>query len=84
LKPRFLVGILSTGLMVLGTGVACGQQNYPNEPIRIVTSAAGGGNDFIARLIAQQISGPLGQPVIVENRPSNLTPEIVSHASPDG
>jgi tripartite-type tricarboxylate transporter receptor subunit TctC len=40
--------------------------------------------DFMARLVAQGISAPLGRPVVVENRPSNLTGEIVAKAPPDG
>src|SRR5688572_23957696 len=47
-------------------------QDYPSKPIRIVTSAAGGGSDFVARQTAQGISGPLGQSVIVENRGSPI------------
>jgi tripartite-type tricarboxylate transporter receptor subunit TctC len=59
-------------------------QNYPAKPIRIVCAAAGGGADFVTRIIANAISGPLGQPVVVENRPSNLTGELVARANPDG
>ena len=70
--------------MVLGAGVACGQ-NFPNKPIRIVTSEAGGGNDVQARLIAQGLTGALGEQVIVENRPSGIIPgDIVSKAQPNG
>ena len=54
------------------------------KPVRIVTSPAGGGNDFPARLIARGISAPLGQQVIVDNRPAILAPEIVAKAPPDG
>ena len=67
LLSRFVVGMLSVGLVVLSAGVVSGQ-DYPNKVIRIVTAAAGGGSDFNARQIAQGISGPLGQSVIVENR----------------
>ena len=60
-------------------------QEYPNRPIRLVTAGLGTGGDFAARLIAQGISGPLGQQVIVENRASgNITGEIVAKAPPDG
>ena len=83
LLSRFVAGAASVGLLILGIGVVCGQE-YPTKPIRVVTSLAGGGNDFTARLIAQGISGPLGQPVIVDNRPTLTTPEIVSKAPPDG
>ena len=57
--------------VVLRAGMVAGQ-DYPNKPVRIVTAAAGGGSDFTARLIAQGISGPLGQPVIVDNRGSGI------------
>ena len=80
----FVVRMFPLGLMVLGAGVVSGQ-DYPNKPIRIVTAAAGGGSDFMARQVAQGISGPLGQPVIVENRGGGIIPvDYVSKAPPDG
>ena len=69
--------------MIVAAGLA-GAQDYPNRVIRIITATPGSGSDFTARLIAQGISGPLGQTVIVENRPSNLTGEIAVKALPDG
>jgi tripartite-type tricarboxylate transporter receptor subunit TctC len=43
---------------------------YPSRPITlIVPQPPGGGNDTIARVIAQKMTQPLGQQVIVENRP---------------
>ena len=58
---------------------------YPTKPIRIVTSDAAGGNDFIARLIAQGLTASLGQQAVVDNRPAGVIPgEIVSKARPDG
>ncbi len=59
-------------------------QTYPSKPIRIYTATVGGSSDFISRLVAQGISGPLGQPVIVENRGGILAAEPVSKAAPDG
>jgi tripartite-type tricarboxylate transporter receptor subunit TctC len=67
-----------------GAGTACGQP-YPSKPIRIITGAPGGGNDFAARMVAQGISGPLGQTVIVDNRGSSiLTAPVVAKSAPDG
>ena len=58
---------------------------YPVRPIRIVTSEAGGGLDFVARLVATSLSPTIGQQVIVENRPSGVfTGSIVAKAMPDG
>ena len=83
LRSRIVVPLLS-GACVLGVGAASAQ-DYPNKPIRIITAAIGGSNDFLSRLIAQGISGPLGQPVIVENRPNGpISPETVAKAPPDG
>src|ERR671910_333039 len=45
-------------------------QDYPNKPIRILVGyAAGGGNDIIVRVMTNEMSKGLGQPVIVENKP---------------
>ncbi len=60
-------------------------QPYPSKPVRIVTSEVGGGNDFIARLMAPGLTGRLGQQVIIDNRPSGVIPgSTVSKAPPDG
>ena len=80
---RFVAGIFAASLIVLGAEVASGQ-TYPHKPIRIVTAEPGGVSDFVARLIAQGISGPLGQPVIIDNRSSLVSPDVVAKAPPNG
>src|SRR5690348_16778788 len=59
---------LLAGLLMLGAGLAS-SQDFPVKPIRLISPGPGGGADFVARYIAQGITGPLGQQVIVENRP---------------
>jgi tripartite-type tricarboxylate transporter receptor subunit TctC len=63
-------------------------QSYPSRPVRLVVGfAPSGGNDIVARLIAQWLSERLGQQFIVENRPgagSNIGTETVVNAPPDG
>ena len=78
--------LLVSWLAVLAGGAqAATPQDFPTRPIRIVTSQAGGGLDFVARLVSQGLSPTLGQQVIVDNRPSGIfTGSIVSKAAPDG
>lgn len=64
------------------------QAAFPSRPLRIVVpNGAGGAADLTARVIGQQISGPLRQSVIIENRPSAggiVAGETVARAEPDG
>ncbi len=82
LIPRFFVGMVPVGMMVLGAAPVFGQ-NYPNKHIRILTGPTGGTLDFGARVLAQGISGPLGQQVIVDNRGISGI-ENAAKAPPDG
>ena len=55
-----LPGLLFIGIMALTSGSVLAQQEFPNKPVRLVSSAPGGAEDFVSRLIAQGITGPLG------------------------
>ena len=83
----FLAGTAGWGL-IAGLPGAWAQPAFPTKPIRIVVpNAAGGAADITARTIAQKISGPLGQSVIIENKPSAggiVAAQEVAHADPDG
>jgi tripartite-type tricarboxylate transporter receptor subunit TctC len=63
-------------------------QAYPSRPVRLIVGfAPSGGNDIVARLIAQWFTERLGQPFVVDNRPgggSNIATEAVINAAPDG
>lgn len=59
-------------------------QEYPTRPVRIVTATPGGGNDFLARIVAPALGTILGQQVVVDNRTGRLVGGIVSRANPDG
>lgn len=56
------------GLMALGLSTPAMSQAYPTKPITIIVSfAAGGPSDVIARLLGEQMSKTLGQPILIEN-----------------
>ncbi|HEY6865363.1 MAG TPA: tripartite tricarboxylate transporter substrate binding protein [Burkholderiales bacterium] len=71
----------------LAWGTALGQA-WPSKPIHyLVPFPPAGATDITARIIADKITGPLGQPVIVENRPGaagNVGSEVVAKSTPDG
>ena len=80
---RIIAGTLCGGILILGASGASGQA-YPNKPVRLLSNTPGGGNDLTARMIAEGIAGPLGQPVIVENRAALIATETGKNAQPDG
>jgi tripartite-type tricarboxylate transporter receptor subunit TctC len=61
---------------------------YPERPISmVVTFAAGGSSDVLARAVADAMSHGLGQQIAVDNRPGaggQIGAEAVAHAAPDG
>lgn len=86
-KDRLVVQ-LACALSLSMSSPAAFAQSYPAKPIRLVVPLApGGGGDLVGRLIAQKISEPLGQTVIVDNRPGGSTiigTELVARSQPDG
>jgi tripartite-type tricarboxylate transporter receptor subunit TctC len=82
------ISILSSLLAAVVFSGAAAAQQYPNRNVSLlVPFAAGGPTDTVARVLAQAMGKPMGQTVIVENRPSAggiLAPEQVKNAKPDG
>ena len=81
-----------TALKLLAAGAAAmalpARAAWPDKPIRIiVTFPAGGASDIVARVMAEQLSQKLGQPVVVDNRPGaggSVGGLLVTQAAPDG
>jgi len=76
---------------LLGAAVTCAPasaQDYPTKPITLVVPfPAGGGNDALARLVAEKMSRALGQQVVVENRGGaggTIATRAVAKTVPDG
>ena len=83
--------LLQNALALAGAAAAPGafaQADYPNQPIRwVVPYPAGGGTDVLARTMAEAMRGPLGQQIVVDNRPgasTNIGAQMVATAKPDG
>ena len=82
--------IVSTLGLVLAPGTASAQDaaKFPDHPIRlIVSTAAGGGVNAFARLVASKMQTTLGQPIAVENKPGaggSFAADLVYHSPPDG
>lgn len=85
-KFAFALAIATALPLLPQTGLA--DETYPNRPITIVVPfTAGGGADLTARQVADAMSGKLGVPVIVDNRPGGGTligTRYVQSAAPDG
>ena len=62
--------------------------NYPDRPVRmLVPNAPGSSVDTLGRIVGTALAGPLGQPVVIDNRPGAagvIAMEIAKNASPDG
>ncbi|HVP08347.1 MAG TPA: tripartite tricarboxylate transporter substrate binding protein [Burkholderiales bacterium] len=74
-------------LLLACCALQCAAQ-FPERPLRlIVPQAAGSATDSVARLLAPEMARPLGQPVVVENRPGGALTigiDAVAKAAPDG
>jgi len=84
--------LLSPALACAGVfacaAAAQAQPAWPSQPIKLVVPfTAGSTSDVTARAVAQRISAPLGQPVIIENRPGasgGIGMQAVARSKPDG
>jgi tripartite-type tricarboxylate transporter receptor subunit TctC len=82
--PRTIA--LAAGLLLATSAAA---QDYPTRPVTLVVPyAAGGGNDLVARVVAERMSRTLGQQIVIENRGgaggSIATRQVARTAAPDG
>ena len=85
-----LLAVALSALAALFVPAAAAQEaaDFPSKSIRIVVPyAAGGGADILARLVGQQLTERLKQPVVVENRggaSNTIGMQAVATSPPDG
>src|SRR5690349_17497761 len=86
-RRRFLQLAAGAGAAPVAARVA-GAQGYPTRPVRFIVSfAAGGPNDIVARVIGQYLSDHLGQQFVIENRVGgggNVGMQAALASAPDG
>jgi tripartite-type tricarboxylate transporter receptor subunit TctC len=74
--------------ILLGAIATASAQNWPDRPIKFISSqAAGGATDTIGRLVADQLGAKVGQPVVYENRPGGgnvIGTQAAARSAPDG
>ena len=90
MQHKNLLSLLAVTVMALSLGSlpAQAQSPFPSKPIKIVVpNAAGGAADLTARAVGQKMAEALGQPVVIDNKPSAggiVAGEMVAKAAPDG
>jgi tripartite-type tricarboxylate transporter receptor subunit TctC len=87
MQRRIVLASALAALTALGTGGAWAQA-YPNKPVKLVVPfAPGGTTDIVARVVAERVSGPLGQTLIVENKAGgggSVGATETARSTPDG
>ena len=81
-------GAMAVALLLVGATVTplCAQ-SYPNKPIRFIVPFPPGATDVLARIVGSMLAEPLGQPVVIDNRPGAgglIGIESAAKARPDG
>ncbi len=83
-RCRLLLALIA----VSAWGACASAESYPTRPVSVVVPfAAGGGTEFLARLLGQRLEQRLGKPFVIENRPGGggVTGAVsVARAAPDG
>lgn len=89
-RRRFVAGAGTAlaAIAVAKPGIVRAQDNWPSQPIRLVTASAASGNAYIvAQIVATELEKKLGQRIILEAVPQNSgmqATEMISNAAPDG
>jgi len=89
--PRSFVFAIAVGFAIISPANAQDSKSsadYPNRPIHVIVPfPPGGGIDVAARIVGQELSNSLGQPVVIDNRAGAggmIGTEAGAKASPDG
>ncbi|MFW7346223.1 MAG: Bug family tripartite tricarboxylate transporter substrate binding protein [Pigmentiphaga sp.] len=89
MPPRFLLAAaISAASFLVAAPTLAADSAFPSQPVSLVVGfSPGGGSDVIARRLAQELTGTLGQPMIVDSKPGAagaIALRFVARARPDG
>ncbi len=80
--------LLAFGLLCIGFASHASAQNWPSKAIKVVVPLTpGSATDVMARIVFDQVSQQVGQPIVIENRPgagNSIGMNAVAKADPDG
>ena len=86
-RKHFIAALLLAASSFAGSAWAQ-SANWPDKPIRFVLSQpAGSGPDNVARLLGDRLAKPLGQTIVIDNKPGGqniIGAQTVARATPDG
>ncbi len=88
MRSTLFAGVLALAAGGAVPGALAQTPPWPTKPIRVIVPlTAGSASDVMGRIVADQLSQQLGQPIIVENRPgagNTIGMSAVAKAEPDG
>lgn len=87
-RSNFLKLALAATLLTCLFTAGAQSRDWPQSPLKIIVPfGAGSGTDQVARLIGQELSLALGQPVVIDNKPGaggNIGAAAAARSTPDG
>jgi tripartite-type tricarboxylate transporter receptor subunit TctC len=83
-----LLAISGALLVCLASSICAKAADWPNRPVKVIVAfTAGSATDIIARLVFQEVSSQIGQPIVIENRGGaggTIGSAAVAKSDPDG
>ena len=89
MKVKSMTGLRLAGALIalIVAAAPAAAENFPSRPVTMMVGFPPGGPTALARIIADAMQGPLGQPVVVETlsgASGTMATGRVAHAKPDG